>query len=79
MEYTIRKENVFIAADDAEKGRFEVGEDEFIVDSEWRGANRIVVVIAQPVVTEYHCGKNGCSRTVDGPDDRCWQHEGDDE
>lgn len=23
----------------------------------------------------YECGVNGCSRTVDGPDDTCWQHE----
>ena len=23
---------------------------------------------------EYTCGVNGCSRTVDGPEETCWQH-----
>lgn len=23
----------------------------------------------------YYCGVNGCSRTVDNPEDTCWQHE----
>jgi len=29
------------------------------------------------VVVEEHkhtCGENGCSRTVDSPEDTCWQH-----
>jgi len=24
--------------------------------------------------TDFHCGVNGCSRKVDGPDETCWQH-----
>lgn len=23
---------------------------------------------------DYNCGVNGCSRTVDNPDETCWQH-----
>jgi len=31
----------------------------------------------EPDSASYDCGVNGCSRSVDSPDDACWQHEED--
>lgn len=70
-EYTARKAEVDVHSDQT----LELAEDEFILDSRWRGANIIVVGIATPISEEYECGVNGCSRTVDGAEKRCWQHE----
>lgn len=36
------------------------------------------VIINEPYADEEHeCGVNGCSRSVDSPEDVCWQHEDD--
>jgi len=32
------------------------------------------VVISEVEPEEYTCGINECSRTVDAPEDTCWQH-----
>lgn len=76
--YEIREEDVYPKATSAEPRAFDLGEDEFIVDSEYRGANRIVVAIASPVEVEQcqwtldsgeQCGRDA----TDG--EYCWQHE----
>ena len=69
--YTTREATVFHRADD-ERGEFELGPNEIILDSEYRGANRVVMVIASPLLV---CGVNGCSREVESPEDVCWQHD----
>lgn len=78
--YTVRTEDVFLGADPADpRGQIELGEDEFIADSEFRGSQRVVFAIATPIEVEHTCGYDGCSRTVDELSERCWQHEGVDE
>lgn len=60
-EYAVREENAYIGAAD-ERGIIELGEDEFILDSEYRGANRIVAAIATPVENDEHvCDECGDS------------------
>lgn len=76
--YKVREEHAYPKADSGNE-KFTIGEDEFIVDSEYRGANRLVIAIASPV---YACGADTddgtCSREVDSADERCWQHEDED-
>jgi hypothetical protein len=71
--YTLRFVHVYPEAD-GERGRFELGSNEQILDSEQRGT-RVVLTVLTPVEATYYCGVNGCSREVDSADDRCWQHE----
>lgn len=74
--YTVRQEEVFMGADEGDpRSLMEIGDDEFVLDAEYRGSNRVVVAVATPVEVEYNCGYNGCSRTVENPQDRCWQHD----
>lgn len=76
MKYTVRQDEVFLGASEGdERSTLTLGDDEFVLDSEYRGANRIVVAIATPYEETFECGYNGCSRTVESLTDRCWQHE----
>lgn len=52
MRYGVRKEEVFAGA-----GSFGLDEDEFILDAEWRGTNRLVIAVASPLD---ECGVCGC-------------------
>jgi hypothetical protein len=56
MKYSIRTEDVFV-----DKGTFAVGDDEFIVDSEFRGPHRVVLAVATP--TQFRCDE--CGDTFD--------------
>lgn len=79
MYYSIREEDVYIQADSStEEGRIEIGEDETILDSEYRGANRMVVAVASPI-TDSRCqwvtdAGTQCSRDTEDGDEYCWQH-----
>lgn len=53
MEYTVRKIDVY------ERDTFEIDEDEFIIDSESRGAHRVVIWVGTPTVQKA-CGVCGC-------------------
>jgi hypothetical protein len=76
QHYSIRTEEVWPeAAAEQPRALVELEDDERIIDTDWRGARRVVLLIATPVTVEYECGYNGCSRTVDSEDARCWQHE----
>lgn len=73
-EYTIRTVSRYLSAGTSIK----IDEDEEILDSEWRGGNRIVIAILTPKT--YYCGAEtgehtSCGIEVDGPDERCHHHE----
>jgi hypothetical protein len=82
MEYTVRQEAAFLKADaTAEKGRIEIGDDEFVLDSEYRGAHRVVVAVATPVETGTadQCqwiteNEEQCGRDAEAGRNYCWQH-----
>lgn len=67
MRYNVREEYAYINADARlDKGCIEIGEDEFILDSEYRGSNRIVVAIASPIEEQQKaCGVCGCAEPCD--------------
>lgn len=63
-----------------------LADDEVILHSETRGANRLTLFVGTPVGSDSHddtyaCGaetKDGsCGRDVDSANERCWQHEDD--
>lgn len=62
----------------AEDSFFELGEDEIILDTDWRSANRAVLLVATPF--EYRCGSTDtsdgepCEREVDAIDETCHDH-----
>lgn len=72
--FNVRVEEAYVGTS-GPAGQVEVGDDELLLDSEFRGANRVVVAIATPIEETHHCGVNGCSREVDSADAVCWQHE----
>lgn len=83
--YTIRQEQAYVHAEpeeDPERALIEVGENEFVLDSEYRGANRVVVAVATPVEVARRCqyvkdDGGQCSRDAEEGSDYCWQHGGD--
>lgn len=70
-EYTVREKYV------AEGSVFEMHEGAVIVGRRPH-LSGVKLLIAEPEAPTYECGAptaNGeCSRTVDGPNDKCWQH-----
>lgn len=71
--HTIREADVYLGGEST----FSLDDDEMILDSEYRGPNRLVIAIATP--TEHECGTRldsggRCSRTVESPDGTCFQH-----
>ncbi len=49
------------------------------IDDHVAGPNPGFVEVDEPEPEEYTCAEGDCSRTVDGPDTFCWQHDPDDE
>lgn len=72
--YKVTTENIYLGSDDT---TLQLHEDEQVLDSEFRGANRVVIALLTPVAEEYECTDGNCSRTVSGPRQRCWQHQDD--
>lgn len=66
------------AVKDPETGdRLHIGSDVPTKAAE-RAANEyhfVQVVESDPIDEEYKCGVNDCSRSVDSPEEACWQHE----
>jgi hypothetical protein len=58
--YTVRQENAYLGADDSdERALIDIGDDEFVLDAEYRGANRVVVAVATPVQVTFTCEQCG--------------------
>lgn len=59
--FNVRVEEAYVGTS-GPAGQVEVGDDELLLDSEFRGANRVVVAIATPVAEAGHvcdeCGES---------------------
>jgi len=75
--YTVRQTEVNPYEDE----EFDVGEDEVILNSQFRSSTRLLIAIMTPVNRTHMCDhplSDGarCGREVTHADERCWQHEG---
>lgn len=68
-QHEIREVSVWPRSDDRDKRSFDVGEGEFVLDTEYRGANRIVVAIASPVVSESDVSDSTAQSASEDADD----------